>query len=121
MKLALVIAAAALSGCQSNPAANNQAEAAPETNRVAAPETDVAAAERLVRQRAGGNGGEIRFGRPQTGAREGVTVVCGSYNQGGREQRYIVVNREDVFIEPEMAPGQMPRAVAEFCGDGERG
>ncbi len=120
MKLLLIVTAAALAACQSNPAANNQAEAAPETNQAAAPETDVAAAQRLVRQRIGSNG-EVGFGQAQSGDREGVNVVCGSYRQSGREHRYIVVNRDDVFVESEMQPGEMPRAVAEFCGDGERG
>jgi hypothetical protein len=121
VKLMLVIAAVALTACQSDSPANNQAEAAPETNQAAAPETDVAAAQRLVRSRAAGGNGEITFGQPQSGSREGVSVVCGTYSQSGRQHRYIVVNRDDVFLEPEMAPGQMPQAVAEFCGDGERG
>ena len=120
MKLLLVLAAASLAACQSDPAANNQAEASPQANQAAAPEGDVAAAQRLVRSRIGSNG-EISFGEPQSGTREGVSVVCGTYRQSGREHRYIVVNRDDVFVEPEMAPGQMPQAVAEFCGDGERG
>ena len=120
MKLLLAAAAVALTACQSNPAANNQAEAAPEANQAAAPESEVAAAQRLVRTRVGSNG-EVSFGQPQSGSREGVSVVCGTYSQSGREHRYIVVNRDDVFLEPEMAPGQMPQAIAEFCGDGERG
>ena len=122
MKHVLVMtAAAALAACQSNPAANNQAEASPEANNSAAvQESDVDAAQRLVRAQVAERG-EVRFAEPQTGTREGVTVVCGKYSQGGREHRYIVVNREDVFVEPEMRPGEMPRAVAEFCGDGERG
>jgi hypothetical protein len=120
MKLLLIAAAAALAACQSNPAANNQAEAAPEANKAAAPETDVAAAQRLVQERIGSNG-QISFGQAQAGTREQVSVVCGTYSQSGRQLRYIVVNREDVFVESEMQQGEMPRAVAEFCGDGERG
>ena len=50
-----------------------------------------------------------------------MTVVCGSYNQRGRDHRYIVVNRDDVFVESEMRAGEMDRAVREFCGDGELG
>ena len=117
----VTIAAAALAACQSNPAANNQAEATAETNNSAAvQENDVAAAQRLVRAQIGARG-EVRFGPPQTGTRENVSVVCGKYNQAGREHRYIVVDREDVFVEPEMREGEMERAVREFCGDGERG
>ena len=122
MKHVLVLTAAtALAACQSNPAAKNQAEASPETNNSAASqETDTQAAERLVRTQIGARG-EVRFGPPQTGTRENVSVVCGKYNQAGREHRYIVVDREDVFVEPEMRAGEMERAVREFCGDGERG
>ncbi len=122
MKHVLVMtAAAALAACQSNPAANNQADASPEANNSAvAQESDVDAAQRLVRAQVGERG-EVSFAQPQTGTRQGVTVVCGGYRQSGREHRYIVVNREDVFVEPEMRAGEMERAVREFCGDGERG
>ena len=47
-----------------------------------------------------------------------MPIVCGDTSRGGRRQRYIVVNREDAFVEPQMRPGQMDRAVAEFCGQG---
>ena len=110
----------ALAACRSGPETNNQAEPAPDANTAAGAESEAAAAERLVRARIGSNG-EASFGQPQTGTRQGVSVVCGSYRQGGREHRYIAVNRDDVFIEPEMREGEMPRAIAEFCGDGERG
>jgi hypothetical protein len=117
----IVTAAASLAACQSNPAANNQAEANVVTNNSAATEeSDVDAAQRLVRTQVAERGA-VRFGQPQTGRRENVSVVCGSYNQSGRDHRYIVVNREDVFVEPEMQAGEMERAVREFCGDGERG
>jgi len=121
MRTGILIAAGvvALAACRSGPEANNQAESAPEANTVGA-ESETAAAERLVRSRIGSNG-EASFAQPQTGTRQGVSVVCGSYRQGGREHRYIVVNRDDVFIEPEMREGQMAQAVTEFCGDGELG
>jgi hypothetical protein len=120
--LLVMTAVATLAACQSSPAANNQADASPETNNSAtAQESDVDAAQRLVRAQVAERGAVSFAAPPQTGTRQGVTVVCGKYSQSGREHRYIVVNREDVFVEPEMRPGEMPRAVAEFCGDGERG
>jgi hypothetical protein len=120
-QMLVMIAAGVLAACQSNPAANNQAEATAETNNTAAAqESDVEAAQRLVRAQVAERGA-VRFGQPQTGRRENVTVVCGSYNQSGRDHRYIVVDREDVFVEPEMRAGEMERAVREFCGDGELG
>lgn len=122
MKHVLVMTAAAvLAACQSGPAANNQADASPEANNsAAAQESDADAAQRLVRAQVAERGA-VSFAQPQTGTRQGVTVVCGRYSQSGREHRYIVVNREDVFVEPEMRAGEMERAVREFCGDGERG
>lgn len=109
---------ALLAACQSGGEANNQAAnaAAP----AAAPETPAATAERLVRARVGSSG-EVSFAQANARTHEGVSVVCGAYTQGSTRHRYIVVNGEDVFIEPEMGPGEMARAVTEFCGDGERG
>jgi hypothetical protein len=110
-----VILAPLLAACQQPEApANNQA-AAPVPQK-AAPESDVSAAQRLVRARIGG--GEIRFLAATRSASDQVPIVCGAYEQGGRQQRYIVVNREEAFVEPQMQPGQMDRAVAEFCGQG---
>ena len=108
----------ALAACGRGEVANNQTAnvAAP----APAPETPSATAERLVRARIG-SAGETRFADASAGTREGVSVVCGAYTQGSARHRYIVVNGEDVFIEPEMGPGEMARAVTEFCGDGERG
>ncbi|MGQ0590009.1 MAG: hypothetical protein ACT4N8_10860 [Sphingosinicella sp.] len=107
-----------LAACQSGEETNNQSAnvAAPAPG----PETPAAAAERLVRARIG-SAGEARFADASAGTREGVTIVCGAYMQGSARHRYIVINGEDVFIEPEMGPGEMARAVAEFCGNGERG
>jgi hypothetical protein len=104
-----------LTACQQPEApANNQA-AAPVPQK-AAPESDVSAAQRLVRSRIGA--GEVRFLAATRSASDQVPIVCGAYEQGGRRQRYIVVNREEAFVEPQMQPGQMDRAVAEFCGQG---
>ena len=104
-----------LAACQQAEAPANQVAAAPPQK--AAPETDVGAAQRLVRARIA-SGGDIRFLGVTRSASKGVPIVCGSYEQAGRRQRYIVVNREDVFVEPQMRPGQMDGAVAEFCREG---
>ena len=104
-----------LTACQQAEApANNQVAVAPPQK--AAPESDVSAAQRLVRARIGG--GEVRFLDVSRSASDQVPIVCGQYEQGGRRQRYIVVNREEAFVEPQMRPGEMDRAVAEFCGQG---
>ena len=107
-----------LTACQQADApASNQAAAVPAPQK-AAPEGDVAAAERQVRARLGGAGGAINFVAATRSASEGIPVICGAYEQGGRRQRYIVVNGEEAFVEPQMLPGQMDRAAREFCGEG---
>jgi hypothetical protein len=96
--------------------ANNQA-AAPQAPAPAS-EGDVAAAERLVRERLGNPQGLV-FANPLRTASEGVTIICGDYAQGAERQRYIVVGGEDVFIEPQMSAGEMDRAYGEFCAEGQ--
>lgn len=111
-----------LAACgRDEPAANNQSVAAPRAPvPPPRPEGAVGAAERLVRERLGNPRG-LTFSNPRRGAGEGVAIVCGDYEQGGARHRYIVVGGQDVFVEPRMRPGEMDRAFAEFCGDGERG
>jgi len=105
-----------LTACQAQAPANNQAAPAPAPQK-AAPVSDVSAAEQLVRARIA-SGGPARFFGARRSASEGVPIVCGLYEQGGRRQRYVVVNGEEAFVEPQMNPGEMGRAVAEFCGQG---
>jgi hypothetical protein len=105
-----------LAACQQAQAPANHAAAAPAPQK-AAPASDVSAAERLVRARIAG-GGAARFAGARRSASDGVPIVCGTYEQGGRRQRYVVVNGEEAFVEPQMHAGEMDRAVAEFCGRG---
>ena len=105
-----------LGACQSGAPANNHTAAAP-TN-AAAPADPLAVAERLVRERIGQRG-EIRFVEARVRDHRGVPVVCGVYEQAGTRQRYIVVDGQ-VWVEPEMTPGQMPLAINEFCAEGGR-
>ena len=93
---------------------NNQAQA---NGAAAQPESDVGTAERLVRERLG-NAQGLTFANPVRTASEGIPLVCGQYTQGGATHRYVVVAGEDVFLEPEMEPGEMERAYAEFCREG---
>ena len=105
--------AALIAGCREASAPSN--EAAPHPAQP--PATPQAVAERLVRQRLGG--AEIRFQDSRTYRSGAVPVVCGTYSEPGRpHQRFVAVGDVDVWIEPEMAPGQMDRAFAEFCRDG---
>jgi hypothetical protein len=110
-----VLIAPLLAACQQAIPSNHQA-ASPPAPRQATPEGDVAAAQRLVRGRL--SGAEVHFLAASRSASEGVPIICGSYEQGGRTQRYVVVNREEAWVEPQMRPGQMDLAVAEYCGQG---
>ena len=105
--------AALLAGCGDAAAPENEAAAA----RPPAATGPEAAAQRLVRQRLGG--GEVNFEEAHAYSNGDVPIVCGSYSQPGRpHQRFVAVSDVDVWLEPEMAPGQMDRAFAEFCRDG---
>ena len=105
--------AALLGGCGHAAAPGNDAAAAKAPAPASGPE---AAAQRLVRQRL--RGGDVRFEESHAYAHGTASVVCGAYSQPGRpHQRFVAVSGVDVWIEGEMAPGQMDRAVAEFCRD----
>ena len=122
MRLAFAATLLLLAGCQRAPApANDQAEALPPPAPAAAePKGDVSGAERLVRERLG-NPRNTTFANPRRTAAGGVPIVCGEFVRDGRRQRYIVVNGERAFVEPQMRPGEMERAMREFCGVGELG
>jgi hypothetical protein len=110
---AVLVSAALLASCgqAAEPANKAAAVKAPE------PATPEALAQRLVRQRLGGE--DVRFEDARAFAHDGATVVCGTYSQPGRaHQRFVAVSGVDLWLEPDMAPGQMDRAFAEFCRDG---
>ena len=108
--------AVTLAACQNQAPPNNQTAATPPP---VSPANPVAIAERLVRDRVAARGAP-RFVEGAIRRHREVIVVCGAYEQAGVRQRYIVVNGEDVFVEPEMAAGEMPRAINEFCAEGGR-
>ena len=112
-RAAILAAAALLAGCGDVAPANDQAQAA----SPAEPQGPEAVAERLVRQRLGN--GDVRFEEARAFSSGAVPIVCGSYSEPGRpHQRYVAVSEIEVWIEPDMAPGEMDRAFAEFCRDG---
>lgn len=105
-----------LSACgQAEAPANNVVTVA----KAPAVEGDVGVAQRLVREKLGEAGARgISFAEPRRSRSEGVTIICGSYNQAGASHRYIVVGGEDAFVEPQMGAGEMDRAFVEFCNQG---
>jgi hypothetical protein len=111
-------AAVLIAGCgeASVPAANDAAAAKAPARSPAV--TPVTVAQRMVRQQLGPNG-DVRFGAARIFTNDGIAIVCGSYApQGGGEQRFVAVGDVDVWLEPNMAPGEMDRAYAEYCRDG---
>ena len=117
MVVRLAFAPLLLAACQQADVPTNQPApaAAPKTDAEA--DGEIGNAERVVRQRMGTTG-ETHFFGARRSASGGVPIVCGLYEQGGVRHRYIVVNGEEAFIEPQMRPGEMDRAVSEFCGEG---
>lgn len=110
---ALAGAAMLIAGCQQAAAPANEAKAAP----AAAVPAPIAVAQRLVRQNSGA--GELSFGEARIYSHEGVAVVCGRYSRAGAEnQRYVAVSDLQVWLEPDMAPGEMDRAFGRYCRDG---
>jgi hypothetical protein len=108
---ALAGAAILMAGCQQAAVPQNEAQAAP------APSAPIATAQRLVRQNSGA--GEIQFGEARIYSHEGVAIVCGRYSrQGAANQRYVAVSDLQVWLEPDMAPGEMDRAFSQYCRDG---
>ena len=114
--LAPLLLVAACNGADAS--ANDQA-AAPANAAAAAsqPQGDVSVAEAKVRERLGNPEG-LTFANARRGASEGVPIICGEYRQGDARQRYLVVDGEETFVEPQMQPGEMDRAFGEFCADG---
>jgi hypothetical protein len=94
-------------------------ETAPVAKAPAAPATPDAVAQRMVRQQLGAEGEGVRFGAARIYTHDGVPVVCGSYAQARQaEQRFVAVGDIEVWLEPNMRPGEMDRAFAEYCRDG---
>ena len=118
-RLALAIPLLLVAACNGADASANEQAAAGGNSAApaAAPQGDVSAAEAKVRERLGNPQG-LTFANARRGASEGVPIICGDYAQSGQRHRYIVVDGEEVFVEPQMEPGEMDRAFAEFCADG---
>jgi hypothetical protein len=108
--VALPLIAGLLAGCQGTEQANNVTTAAAPPPRAPTP---AELAQRLVRQKLTG---QLSFANEQVFTSAGATIVCGRVAQAGQAaQRFIAVGEEDVFVESQMQPGHMDRAVTEFC------
>ena len=116
---ALAVLLALPAACQNQPeAANNNAM--PAAKAVVAPaRNDLQIAEDTVRNQLG-NAQELSFANAVAHRDDRIAIVCGEVTRAGRSERYIAVDGRGAWLESEMQPGEMDRAVREFCVSGRR-
>ncbi len=115
LRMTAVASGGLLASCGQAGAPDNRAATANESAPAAATPAGVGGG--VVRERL--RGAELRFGEAETYRNGDVPVVCGTYSQPGRpHRRYVAVSDIEVWVEEDMASGQMDRAFAEFCRDG---
>lgn len=113
---ALAILLALPAACQNQPPA--AANAQPPAKAVEAPpRNDLQVAEDSVRRQLG-NMQAPSFANEVAYRDERIAIVCGEVTRGGRRERYIAVDGRGAWLESEMRPGEMDRAVREFCRAG---
>ncbi len=114
--LAVLLALPAACQNQPQPAANAQ----PAANVAEPPpRNDLQLAEDSVRAQLR-NEQELSFANAVAHRDQRIAIVCGQVTRAGRAERYIVVDGRGAWIESEMRPGEMDRAVREFCSSGRR-
>jgi hypothetical protein len=114
--LAVLLALPAACQNQPQPAANAQ----PAANVAEAPpRNDLQVAEDMVRRQLGNPPG-LSFAEAVAHRDQRIAIVCGQVTRAGRPERYIVVDGRGAWVESEMRPGEMDRAIREFCSSGRR-
>ncbi len=113
---ALAVLLALPAACQNQPqtAANAQA---PAKAVEAPPRNDLQLAEDTVRHQLG-NAQAASFANAMAWRDGRIAIVCGEVTRNGHSERYIVVDGRGAWLESEMRPGEMDRAVREFCRAG---
>lgn len=115
---ALAVLLALPAACQNPPQAAVNAQ--PAANAVEAPpRNDLQRAEDSVRGQLG-NAQDLAFANAIAHRDDRIAIVCGQVTRAGRSERYIAVDGRGAWLESEMRPGEMDRAVREFCGNGRR-
>ena len=115
---ALAVLLALPAACQNQP--QGAANAVPAANAAApAPRNDLQVAEDAVRRQVG-NASGISFANEVAHRDRRIAIVCGEVSRAGRRERYIVVDGRGAWLESEMRPGEMDRAVREFCVNARR-
>jgi hypothetical protein len=114
----LAILLALPAACQNQPQAAVNAQ--PPAKAVEAPpRNDLQVAEDVVRRQLG-NASGIGFANATAYRDDRIAIVCGEVIHAGHSERYIVVDGRGAWVESEMRPGEMDRAVSEFCRAGAR-
>ncbi len=115
---ALAVLLALPAACQNQPpAAANSAP--PAKAAEALPRNDLQVAEEVVRRQLN-NAEGLGFANGVAWRDDRIAIVCGEVARNGRSERYIVVDGRGAWVESEMRPGEMDRAVREFCRAGAR-
>ena len=110
---ALAVLLALPAACQNQPQV--AAEAPAPANVVEVPaRNDLQVAEDMVRRQLGAAQG-LSFSNAVAYRDDRISIVCGEVSQAGRSERYIVVDGRGAWVESGMRPGEMDRAVREFC------
>jgi len=115
---ALAVLLALPAACHSQPQAAVNAQ--PPARAVEAPpRNDLQVAEDIVRHQLG-NGQVASFANATAWRDDRIAIVCGEVTRNGRRERYIAVDGRGAWLETEMRPGEMDRAVRENCHAGAR-
>ena len=115
---ALAVLLALPAACQNQP--QTAANAVPPVKAEVPPvRTDLQAAEDVVRRQLNNPPG-LRFANGAVWRDQRIAIVCGEVVRDGRRERYLVVDGRAAWVESEMQPGEMERAVREFCRAGAR-
>jgi hypothetical protein len=113
----LIVLLALPAACQNQPQAVN---APPPAKAVEAPpRNDLQLAEDAVRRQLHTAGG-LGFANAVAYRDDRIAIVCGEVSRAGHRERYITVDGRGAWLESEMRPGEMDRAVREFCRAGAR-
>lgn len=112
---ALAVLLALPAACQNQPQAAVNAQ--PPAKAVEAPRNDLQVAEDTVRHQLG-NVQDASFANAAAYRDDRIAIVCGEVSRAGRRERYIAVDGRAAWLESEMRPGEMDKAVREFCRAG---
>ena len=116
---ALAVLFALPAACQNQPDAAAKAAPPAKAAEAPAPRNDLQVAEDVVRHQLSDAPG-LSFANGAAYRDDRIAIVCGEVMRDGRRERYIVVDGRAAWVESEMRPGEMERAVREFCRAGAR-